>query len=64
MSLSPEYQARLEEARASQMKGGDPASDELAALKRKLAAREGVGGYSANVAEIKARIAVLENGNG
>ena len=64
MPLSPEYQSRLDAARASQMEGGGPASDELATLKRKLAARKSVGGYSANVAELEARIASLESGNG
>ena len=33
---------------------------ELAALRAKLAAREGRPGYGPNVAELKARIAVLE----
>ncbi len=39
-------------------------SDELATLKRKLAAREDMPGFSANVAELKKRIAELERKDG
>jgi hypothetical protein len=38
--------------------------EELAALRAKLKAREGKGGYSANVEAIKARIAELEAQDG
>lgn len=61
MPLDPAIQARVDAARA-RLKGGDPVESdgELAALKAKLASREGVGGFSANVAGLKARIAELE----
>jgi hypothetical protein len=39
-------------------------SDELAALKAKLATREGRPGFANNVKAIKARIAELEASNG
>jgi hypothetical protein len=39
-------------------------AEELAALKAKLRAREGVPGFVDNVRELKARIAELEAANG
>lgn len=39
-------------------------SEELAALKAKLRAREGKPGFTENVADLKARIAELERANG
>ncbi len=60
MPFDPELQARIDA-----VKGGDPdiSCGGLAQLKAKLAKRKGVGGYAANVVELEARIAELENGN-
>jgi len=56
MPRSPDLQARIDAIRAT----AAPESDELTALRTKLAAREGRAGFKANVIEIKARIAELE----
>lgn len=58
MTFTPELNSRIEDVRAK-LKGGD-LSGELGALKAKLAKREGVGGYKANVDALKARIAEME----
>lgn len=61
MPFSPELQARIDSVKAN-LRGGDSSDEtELGALKSKLAARRGRGGYSQNAAEIEARIAHLES---
>jgi hypothetical protein len=61
MAFEPELQDRIDAVRAK-LGGGDQISDvgQLATLKRKLATRDGRGGFSANAADLKARIAELE----
>jgi hypothetical protein len=61
MAFEPELQDRIDAARVK-LRGGGQISDEgeLAVLKRKLATRDGRGGFGANVTELKARIAELE----
>jgi len=58
MPFTPELNSRIEDVRA-RLRGGDT-STELGALKARLAKREGQGGFTANVAELKARIAEME----
>ena len=59
MPFSPELTSRINAIRAN-LEGGETSGDALAALKLKLAKREGVGGYKANVADLKSKIAEME----
>ncbi len=60
MPFTPELQAQIDAVKAKM--GGDLVSvaGELGLLKAKLAARDGRGGFSQNVAALKERIAILE----
>ena len=58
--MSPELNSRLQAIRAK-LEGGETSGDALAVMKLKLAKREGVGGYKANVAELRQRIEEMEN---
>lgn len=59
MAINPELQARIEALRSSG-KAVVTSTDELSVLRQKLAAREGVAGYTSNVEALKARIQEME----
>jgi hypothetical protein len=60
MPFSPELQSKVDAMKAN-LGGGDlSADDELSVLRKKLQQRQGVGGYTANVADLQRRIEELE----
>jgi len=58
--MSPELNSRLQAIRAK-LEGGGQSGDALADMKLKLAKREGAGGYTQNVTELRQRIETMEN---
>lgn len=60
MSFDPVLQARIDAVRPKLGGGEKAVAGELGDLKAKLAARDGAGGFSQNVAELRGRIEAME----